>query len=110
MRDEIGSVATPFLDRPNLDLRRRRHGIGAALSPGYGFLDAGQLPDPTEPDAEVGAIHPKAMPVIFTTPDEVECWLTAPPDKALKLQRPLPDGTLQVVTRGVKEDPPGPVS
>ena len=26
----------------------------------------------TEPNAEVGAIHPKAMPVILTTPEEVE--------------------------------------
>jgi len=41
----------------------------------------------TEPNDEVGAIHPKAMPVILTTPDEVETWMTAPPDEALKLQR-----------------------
>ena len=59
----------------------------------------------TEPNAEVGAIHPKAMPVILTTPDEVETWMTAPPDEALKLQRPLPDGALRIVARGVKEDP-----
>src|SRR5260370_34402200 len=32
----------------------------------------------TEPNAEVGSIHPKAMPVILTTPDEVETWMTAP--------------------------------
>jgi len=51
----------------------------------------------TEPSAEVGAIHPKAMPVILTTPDEVETWMTAPPDEALKLQRPLPDGSLRIV-------------
>ncbi|MET3909980.1 hypothetical protein ABID59_004337 [Bradyrhizobium sp. S3.3.6] len=58
----------------------------------------------TEPNAEVGAIHPKAMPVILTTPDEVETWMTAPLDEALKLQRPLADGTLRIVARGVKED------
>jgi putative SOS response-associated peptidase YedK len=62
----------------------------------------------TEPNAEVGAIHPKAMPVILTTPDEVETWMTASPDEALKLQRPLPDGSLRIVARGVKEDPAGP--
>jgi putative SOS response-associated peptidase YedK len=44
------------------------------------------------------------MPVILTTPDEVETWMTAPPDEALKLQRPLPDGVLKIVARGVKED------
>src|SRR5580692_10090572 len=59
----------------------------------------------TEPNAEVGAIHPKAMPVILTTPAEVEAWMTAPPDEALKLQRPLPDASLRIVAHGVKEDP-----
>jgi putative SOS response-associated peptidase YedK len=59
----------------------------------------------TEPNAEVGTIHPKAMPVILTTPDEVETWMTAAPDEALKLQRPLPDGSLRIVARGVNEHP-----
>ena len=62
----------------------------------------------TEPNAEVCAIHRKAMPVILTTPDEVEAWMTAPSDEALKLQRPLRDGTLRIVARGVKEDLAGP--
>ena len=50
------------------------------------------------------------MPVILTTADDVETWMTAPPDQALKLQRPLPDGTLRIVARGGKEDPAGPVA
>jgi len=50
------------------------------------------------------------MPVILTTPDEVEAWMMAPPADALKLQRPLPDGTLKIVARGVKEDPAGPTT
>jgi putative SOS response-associated peptidase YedK len=61
----------------------------------------------TEPNAGVGAIHPEAMLVILTTPAEVETWMTASADEALKLQRPLPGGTLKIVARGVKDDPAG---
>ena len=58
----------------------------------------------TEPNAEVGAIHPKAMPVVLTSPDEIEQWLRAPAAEALALQRPLPDGALRIVARGAKQD------
>jgi putative SOS response-associated peptidase YedK len=58
----------------------------------------------TEPNAEVAPIHPKAMPVILTTPEEIEIWMTAPKDEALKLQRPLSDGALRIVARGEKQD------
>ena len=51
----------------------------------------------TEPNAEVGAVHPKAMPVILTQPDEIEAWMTAPWETAKALQRPLPDGALSVI-------------
>jgi len=54
----------------------------------------------TDPNSEVRRIHPKAMPVILTTPAEVETWLTASPIDALALQRPLPDGALKIVARG----------
>lgn len=57
-----------------------------------------------DPNAEVGAIHPKAMPVVLRTVAEVEAWLTAPIFEALHLQRPLPDGTLKIVARGQKQD------
>jgi putative SOS response-associated peptidase YedK len=33
----------------------------------------------TEANAEVAPIHPKAMPVILTTEEEVDVWLNAPP-------------------------------
>jgi len=58
----------------------------------------------TEPNAEVGAIHPKAMPMILTTPKECDVWMAAPLTEALALQRPLPDGTLRIVVRGEKKD------
>lgn len=60
----------------------------------------------TEPNKEVGAIHPKAMPVILTAQEEIERWMTAPAEEALKLQRPMPDGSLKIVARGSKKDPP----
>ena len=65
----------------------------------FGFLT-------TEPNAVVGPIHPKAMPVILTTPEECDAWMSAPPLEALGLQRPLPDDTLRIVARGEKQDPP----
>ena len=67
---------------------------------------AADLPAQTYPElnAEVGVIHPKAMPVILRTAEEIEAWMTKPADQALKLQRPLPDGSLRIVARGIKED------
>jgi len=60
----------------------------------------------TEPNSEVGAIHPKAMPVILTTPEECDVWLRAPWEEAGELQRPLPDGMLKIIASGEREDPP----
>jgi putative SOS response-associated peptidase YedK len=56
------------------------------------------------PNVEVEAIHPKAMPVILRTPAEMDTWMTAPAADALKLQRPLSDGALRIVAQGTKED------
>jgi putative SOS response-associated peptidase YedK len=63
----------------------------------FGFLT-------TEPNDVVSAIHPKAMPVILTKPDEIEIWMKAPAEEALKLQRPLDDGVLEIVARGERKD------
>jgi len=57
----------------------------------------------TAPNAIVAPIHPKAMPVILTTPEEVDLWLADAP-KALELQRPPPDDALKIVASGEKED------
>src|SRR5262249_51784102 len=58
----------------------------------------------TDANKVVGAIHPKAMPAILTTQDEIDTWMTAPIGEALKLQRPLADAALMIVARGEKED------
>ena len=63
----------------------------------FGFLT-------TDANAEVAPIHPKAMPVILTTAEEVNAWLTLPTAEALELQRPLLDGMLQIVATGARSD------
>jgi hypothetical protein len=45
------------------------------------------------------------MPVIPTKEGEIELWKTGPAEEALKLQRPLPDGSLAIVMTGEKEHP-----
>lgn len=51
----------------------------------------------TTPNAVVGPIHPKAMPVVLTEPDELETWLNAPWEEAKSLQRPLADDKLALL-------------
>lgn len=63
----------------------------------YGFLTCA-------PNAEVGAVHPRAMPVILTTEEERDVWLRADWSEAKGLQRPLPDGALQIVATGERRD------
>jgi putative SOS response-associated peptidase YedK len=84
-------------------LTRWRGGRGSKSTPVecehelFGFLTTGA-------NAIVTPIHPKAMPVILTTNEEFDLWLEDEMVEALKLQRPLPDGMLDIVARGEKED------
>ena len=63
----------------------------------FGFLT-------TEPSEDVKAEHEKAMPVILTTPEEIDLWMNAPISEALLLQRPLPDGAVKIVRSGAQDD------
>lgn len=58
----------------------------------FGFLTSDAHP-------LVAHFHSKATPVILTTPQECELWLSAPWDEAKALQRPLPDGALKIADR-----------
>jgi putative SOS response-associated peptidase YedK len=59
----------------------------------------------TEANAIVAPVHAKAVPVILTTPAEIETWLTTPVEEVLKLQRPLPAAMLKIVATGSRQDP-----
>ena len=75
----------------------------------HGTRGSGRTPRPgehqlfafltTEPNAVVAPVHPKAMPVILTTQEEAEMWLSADWATAKALQRPLPDELLVEVQR-----------
>ena len=67
----------------------------------FGFLTT----DASEP---VATYHFKAMPVILTTEEERELWLSpAPWEEVRHLQRPLADGALKVVAMGERKDEVG---
>ena len=63
----------------------------------FGFLT-------TDANEEVGAVHPKAMPVILTEASDWEKWMTEQWASVSSLQRPLPNDTLKIVARGEKKD------
>lgn len=59
----------------------------------------------TGANAEVAAHHDKAMPVILTNESEWDLWMSDEPwDEVKHLQRPLPNGSLAIVARDVRQD------
>ena len=57
------------------------------------------------PNSIMEPVHPKAMPVILTSQDEFDGWLSALTPIALQLQRPLGSDLLRIVATGSRRDP-----
>ena len=57
-----------------------------------------------EANEVVKPIHSKAMPVMLTTTEEAEKWMTAATEEALELQRPLPADEMMIVAKGERKD------
>lgn len=66
----------------------------------YGFLT-------TEANDAVRPVHAKAMPVILTTEEEFELWLTAHAEEVPHMQRPLLPELLTIVAKGETSDAVG---
>lgn len=77
---------------------------GTEHAPHFAFLTCA-------PNDLVGAVHPKAMPVILTQRHEFEAWLSVDGDGARAMQRPLPDAMMRMlppVEKPVADDAPTP--
>lgn len=60
----------------------------------FGFLTCA-------PNAVVGAVHPKAMPVILMGPEQALRWMQAPAAEIATLQQPLPDDDLCLIEQPI---------
>lgn len=63
---------------------------GTADAPHFAFLTCA-------PNDLVGAVHPKAMPVILTDPAQFDAWLSVDAVSARNMQRPLPDAMMRML-------------
>jgi len=79
-------LPSPTVARPS---RRSIAGTGGRHRL-YGFLT-------TDPNVLLKPVHEKAMPVVLTTPAEVDQWLHAPMEEALTLQKPAAEDGLELV-------------
>jgi putative SOS response-associated peptidase YedK len=87
--------------------RKRQHWFALRDQPLFAFAGAwrpsadGQRPAfaflTTSPNAMVGRVHPRAMPVILTGED-AEDWLAGAPAEVF--QRPFPDAAMQALESG----------
>ena len=57
-----------------------------------------------EANAVVRPIHAKAMPVMLTTPEDCDAWLTGTIEQAVAMQSPLPSEQLHIVATGQRQD------
>ena len=78
-------------------MRGRKNASVAGEHQLFGFLT-------TEANATIAPIHPKAMPVILTTPDEFDRWLEQETLDALAFASVVAGDALRIVAKGEKED------
>ncbi len=60
----------------------------------------------TEANDIVRPIHAKAMPVMLTSAEDFETWLSADVEAALAVQRLLSADLLNIVAKGERKDGP----
>jgi pimeloyl-ACP methyl ester carboxylesterase len=81
----IEDMAARSLAETDGELIVLAHSMGGRVA-----LEMGHQAPDREANSVVKPIHPKAMSIILTEPEEIELWLTADWRDAKALQRPFP--------------------